>query len=365
MARNYIRKDLGRIVSSSSVFSSKPQGFTSKHNFLNQVICLKTQASAHETLKCLQAIEQRMGRLKKLNDRYSDRNIDLDLLYFNSDCINDAALTLPHPRISERAFVLKPLTQLCSAYIDPKLLKTVNQLYRKCPNKNAVKPYSNGAPKLISIMGPIGSGKSYLASLLSNLSSAMFLREQHADNAYLLKFYKGQHTTAFKMEMWFLKQHKLHFNSKFFKSNDILFISDYYVDQNLIYAQRNLSKPQLRRFKIEFNKVKALCQIPDVKIILQCKPHTAFKRIQKRKHPGDTDMDIKYLHRLNALWVQYIKLNNNELFMCFDTTALSKLQMALLAKSILKTIHQTFDYASWRVASKNKTAMRTATPFST
>ncbi|MFZ9550148.1 MAG: 2-amino-4-hydroxy-6-hydroxymethyldihydropteridine diphosphokinase, partial [Bacteroidia bacterium] len=54
-ARNYIRKDLGRIVSASSVFTSKPQGFTSKYDFLNQVICLKTQASAHETLNGLQA----------------------------------------------------------------------------------------------------------------------------------------------------------------------------------------------------------------------------------------------------------------------------------------------------------------------
>lgn len=364
-ARNYIRKDLGRIVSASSVFTSKPQGFTSKYDFLNQVICLKTQASAHETLKGLQAIEQRMGRLKKSHLRYSDRNIDLDLLYFNSDCINDAALTLPHPRISERAFVLKPLMQLCSAYIDPKLLKTVNQLYRKCPHKNAVKPYSNGAPKLISIMGPIGSGKSHLASLLCKLSSAKFLREQHANNAFLLKFYKGQRTTAFNMETWFLKQHKLHFNSKLFKAHDTLFVSDYYVDQNLIYAQRNLNKLQFKRFKIEFNKVKALCQIPDVKIMLQCNPHTAFKRIQKRKHAGDTDMDLNYLHGLNALWVQHNKLNTNALLLSFDTTALNKLQMALLAKTILKTIHKTFDYASWRVASKNKTAMRTATPFST
>jgi deoxyguanosine kinase len=339
-ARKHIRQDLGRIVKTSSIFTSKPQGFTSKHDFLNQVVCLKTKASAHEALKCLQAIEQRMGRLKKSQLRYSDRSIDLDLLYFNSDCINDTDLTLPHPRISERAFVLKPLMQLCSAFVDPIRFKTVFQLYQKCPNKNAVKLYSNGTPKLISIMGPIGSGKSHLAALISSLSQSKFMHEQHADNALLLKFYKGQQTTALKMEKWFLKQHKLHFNSNVFKAHDTMFVSDYFVDQNLIYAKCNLNKTQLRQFKNDFNKVKALCQVPDIKIILLCKPLTAYKRIQKRKQAGDRDIDINYLNRLYALWIQHLKSNTHGVNMCFDTTALNKSQMRLLAKSILKTIHE-------------------------
>lgn len=342
-----------------------PKGYTSANEYLNQVICVKTKASAIKTLKSLQAIELLLGRKRNLASRYSDRTIDLDILYFNSDCLQQTALTLPHPRISERAFVLKPLMQLCPEYCDPFQCKTVRQLYQKCKDKQSVKVYSTGAPKLISVMGPMGSGKSYLAKQLSALCNATLIAEQHAKNAFLLKYYKGEIALARNMEQWFLQQHNIRFNASKFKAWDTLFISDFYVDQNLVYAQYNLNKTELKQFTLNFNSVKATCVQPDVFIFLTCKPQTAYHRIKKRQHAGDSDLTIRYLNHMHAQWMLFFKHNHKSLAMHYNTSTRSKLSMNKLAQSILKSINQAFDYETWAEASKYKTAIRTARPFST
>ena len=130
LALKNIEKQIGNIVSHSAFYSSEPLGFESDNLFLNCAVEIKTKLLPYELLAKTQAIEKAMGRDKKSDSSgYSDRLIDIDILLFNSEVINDVPkLVVPHPLMQERYFVLKPLAEIASNFAHPVLNKTINQL---------------------------------------------------------------------------------------------------------------------------------------------------------------------------------------------------------------------------------------------
>ncbi len=112
-SRILINHLVGEISSISAHYSSKPFGFESKNDFINQVISVKTNLSPIKLLDQLQEIEKKVGRNKKsVNQTYADREIDLDILTYNNEKINSERLKIPHPLILEREFVLNPLLEI-------------------------------------------------------------------------------------------------------------------------------------------------------------------------------------------------------------------------------------------------------------
>lgn len=109
---------IGKVVSLSAFYATEPWGFTSDNSFLNAALGVETIYLPLEVLKITQEIEQEMGRThKSVNGVYSDRVIDIDLLF----CLNDDGssvvmdtpeLVLPHPLMQERDFVMKPLREI-------------------------------------------------------------------------------------------------------------------------------------------------------------------------------------------------------------------------------------------------------------
>jgi 2-amino-4-hydroxy-6-hydroxymethyldihydropteridine diphosphokinase len=95
------------VRSISSVYETAPVGFTDQPSFLNMAVCLGTDLEPIELLRRLLAIEQEMGRVRDV--RWGPRNIDLDLLVYGEMSMETPELTLPHPRMGQRAFVLVPL----------------------------------------------------------------------------------------------------------------------------------------------------------------------------------------------------------------------------------------------------------------
>lgn len=130
LALENIEKQIGKIVSQSAFYSSEPLGFESDNLFLNCTVEIKTTLLPHELLAETQALEKSMGRMKKTDSSgYSDRIIDIDILFFNSEIVNDAPkLVIPHPLMQERDFVLKPLAEIAPDFVHPVLNKTVLQL---------------------------------------------------------------------------------------------------------------------------------------------------------------------------------------------------------------------------------------------
>ncbi|MGL4994298.1 MAG: 2-amino-4-hydroxy-6-hydroxymethyldihydropteridine diphosphokinase [Bacteroidales bacterium] len=117
-----ITERIGTIESQSALFHSAPWGFDSENNFLNQVIEVKTNLTPFELLENIKEIELLLGRSKKSIDRvYADRLIDIDILLYDQLILKDPNLTIPHPLILQRDFVLLPLQEIAAEVIHPEI----------------------------------------------------------------------------------------------------------------------------------------------------------------------------------------------------------------------------------------------------
>lgn len=104
-------------VERSSIYETAPVGVTDQADFLNIVVRVRTVLTPFELLAGCQRIESELGRVRTI--RWGPRTADLDILLYNDDSIDSETLTIPHPRMQDRAFVLIPLTELAPECIDP------------------------------------------------------------------------------------------------------------------------------------------------------------------------------------------------------------------------------------------------------
>ena len=117
---------LGRIVAVSSIYETDPVGYADQPPYLNAVAALETRLDAARLLDALQVIEQHHGRVRTFPN--APRTLDLDLLLFGDDVRATELLTIPHPRLHERAFVLVPLNEIAPNVSVPGLDATVSGL---------------------------------------------------------------------------------------------------------------------------------------------------------------------------------------------------------------------------------------------
>ncbi len=108
-----INERVGEVTSLSAFYVTEPWGFSSDNAFLNAVCCVETPSLPMEVLKETQAIERELGRIhKSINGHYSDRPIDIDILLYDDLVLHTPELTIPHPLMIQRAFVMDPLREI-------------------------------------------------------------------------------------------------------------------------------------------------------------------------------------------------------------------------------------------------------------
>lgn len=120
-----------RLIAFSSIHETDPVGPSGPGKFLNAAAVLLTMLSPQQLLDELLAIEQHAGRQR--HERWAPRTLDLDLLLYDDAMIHDKRLTLPHPRMHQRRFVLAPLAEIAPEASHPVLKATIHELLGKLP----------------------------------------------------------------------------------------------------------------------------------------------------------------------------------------------------------------------------------------
>jgi 2-amino-4-hydroxy-6-hydroxymethyldihydropteridine diphosphokinase len=124
-----ISERVGVIRALSGFHETQPWGYDSKETYLNVAIAVATELNPAELLEITQAIERDLGRCHKtINGEYQDRTIDIDLLLYDNLILNTENLTIPHPLMHQRAFVLQPLTEIAPHIIHPVIGKSITEL---------------------------------------------------------------------------------------------------------------------------------------------------------------------------------------------------------------------------------------------
>lgn len=133
-----IEERLGKTVSMSSIYETPAWGFSSEDIFWNQVIHIETDLEPEALLKEINKIETLFGRTRN-GDGYSSREMDIDILYFDDLIVRSDCLSIPHPLIHERLFVLKPLSEIAPYFIHPVLQKNSLQMLDDCKDTSVIK----------------------------------------------------------------------------------------------------------------------------------------------------------------------------------------------------------------------------------
>jgi 2-amino-4-hydroxy-6-hydroxymethyldihydropteridine diphosphokinase len=126
---------LGRVTAKSSLYETEPVGFHDQPNFLNAVVALETNLTPVPLLRALLGIEREMGRDRSQGVIHGPRALDLDLLLMGDAIVSGEELTLPHPALQQRRFVLAPLAEIAPELCHPPSKRTIAELLALLPDE--------------------------------------------------------------------------------------------------------------------------------------------------------------------------------------------------------------------------------------
>lgn len=132
-------RTLGEVLQVSSLYETEPVEFTAQPWFLNCAIELDTEKTAQQLIEAILEIEQQMGRTR--TQKKGPRSIDIDILLFGNSTIDTKGLSIPHPGLQERRFVLEPLAEIAPGVRHPALKKTIQELRAALPPGQAVRKF--------------------------------------------------------------------------------------------------------------------------------------------------------------------------------------------------------------------------------
>lgn len=135
--KSMISKYIGNIIDSSATYETASWGNTEQAHFLNCVLKIDTKLSPFHLLNQCLLIEKKMGRVRA--EKWASRIMDIDILFYHNLIVRNNTLSIPHPQLYNRRFVLEPLHQLAAQEIDPVTKQSINSLLLSCKDSLWVK----------------------------------------------------------------------------------------------------------------------------------------------------------------------------------------------------------------------------------
>lgn len=310
---------IGAVKKISKVYKTPAFGFEGD-DFYNACISVVTEFKPKKVLKELQAIEVELGRKSKTSKGYESREIDLDILFFEDEIIEEKTLILPHPQLQNRKFVLQPLLDVAKDFKHPILNKSIETLLVECNDssviehvniwlKNPKKSYTFNNYNYIAIEGNIGAGKTSLSNKISSDFNAKLILERFADNPFLPKFYKEPERYAFTLEMSFLADRYQQISddlSQLDLFKDFM-VSDYDVNKSLIFSKVTLPEDEFRLYRKLFYQVYKDIAKPDLYVYLYQNTERLQANIKKRGRNYEKDIKDDYLDKINSGYLEFLK----------------------------------------------------------
>ena len=139
-ARSQLCKRVGSITKKSSIYQTASWGIKEQPDFLNQALMIEATIPPYDVLKQILTIENQMGRIRS-EKKYISRTIDIDIIFFDRCIVDEPGLNIPHPKLTERRFVLEPLAELIPDFVHPILGKDMKELLRECLDPSDVRLY--------------------------------------------------------------------------------------------------------------------------------------------------------------------------------------------------------------------------------
>jgi 2-amino-4-hydroxy-6-hydroxymethyldihydropteridine diphosphokinase len=280
-------------IQSSSFYQTEPLGRLVQPQFLNAAAKLTTALSCRQLFELLQQTELELGRER--NQHWGPRTIDLDLLFFDEQCIDEPDLIVPHEQLHLRSFVLRGLCELDTNLVHPKIGRTVRHLYDRLNEQNF--SLDSDRSQLVSVAGNIGVGKTTLATRLAERLKAEFVPEKYDANPYLSDVYAGHKELALDSELFFLASGA----SQLTQSRLLAgrrYVSDYVFDKARIYASAWLKGVDFRKYQRHYESVKAGVADPVVVIYLDDTLENCLDRIHQRNRPYEQHIELGFLEHL-------------------------------------------------------------------
>ena len=320
-------------------------------DFLNCVLWVQSSLPPKQVLQIVLSIETEMGRIRKKSKAYESRPIDIDVLLIDDLEIKTKALTIPHPEISNRRFVLQPLAEVNSQLIHPLLNKKVIKLLAETSDnseiekqskwlRNPRQDYDLSAFNYIAIEGNIGAGKTSLAERIAADFNAKLILERFKDNAFLPKFYEDKARYAFPLEMAFLAdryQQLLEDINQFDLFKDCV-VTDYDAYKSLIFAKVTLQEEEFNLYKKLFHLMHKELAKPDIYVYLYQHTDRLLANIKARGRNYEQRIEAGYLKQIHEGYLAFVKGQPRDKVRIIDISEMDFVQNRSDYLKILKQI---------------------------
>lgn len=318
VALGRIAEDCGHVVKVSSVYESASWGYEGEQ-YLNCCAEISTWRSPESLLASLLDIERELGRDRSIEkEGYQNRTIDLDILLFDQEIVFQPDLKIPHPRMCQRLFVLKPLVEIAAEVIHPVEKTSLEVCLSKCKDETKIEKIEATLSKpltlldrfsYIAIEGNIGSGKTSLSGMIAEEYNAKLVLERFADNPFLPKFYEDKERYAFPLEMSFLADRYQQLIDDLSQLDLFrrFMVSDYYIFKSLIFAQVTLAKEEFKLYRKMFDIMYKDVVKPDVYVYLYQSPERLLENIKKRGRAYEQNIQQEYLQKIHQGYQNFIQ----------------------------------------------------------